>query len=136
MINIFSSKKNNSTEDSFVSDEQSWPRAIAAEGQLAVDIYQIEDRLIIKSTIAGARAEDLNINLNHDLLTIKGSRELKENIPEEYYLCRECYWGPFSRSIILPIEVDPQKIEAELEEGVLTVSLTILRNPSITVQEK
>lgn len=136
MNKLFSSKKNIEPEDSFLSEEAAWPRVIAAEGQLAVDIYQQEDRLIIKSTIAGARAEDLNINLNHDLLTIKGTRELKENIREEYYLCRECYWGPFSRSIILPVEVDPQKIEASLEEGVLTIILKILKNPLITIQGK
>jgi HSP20 family protein len=136
MINIFSSKKNNQSPESLPQEEQLWPRAIAAEGQLSVDIYQINDHLFIKSTIAGARAEDLKINLNHDLLTIKGIRELKENIREEYYLCRECYWGPFSRSIILPVEVDPQKIEATLEEGVLTISLQILKNSSIFIQEK
>ena len=136
MNNLFSSKKNIQAEDSFVQVESAWPRVIAAEGQLAVDIYQQEDKLIIKSTIAGARAEDLNINLNHDLLTIKGTRELKENIREEYYLCRECYWGPFSRSIILPVEVDPQRIDASLEEGVLTISLKILKNPLITIQER
>ena len=136
MNNLFSSKKNIQAEDSFVQEESAWPRVIAAEGQLAVDIYQQEDKLIIKSTIAGARAEDLNINLNHDLLTIKGTRELKENIREEYYLCRECYWGPFSRSIILPVEVDPQRIDASLEEGVLTISLKILKNPLITIQER
>ncbi len=136
MNKLFSSKKNNQAENSFNQEESVWPRIIAAEGQLAVDIYQQEDKLIIKSTIAGARAEDLNINLNHDLLTIKGTRELKDNIREEYYLCRECYWGPFSRSIILPVEVDPQKIEASLEEGVLTIILKILKNPSITIQGK
>ncbi|MFZ4648618.1 MAG: Hsp20/alpha crystallin family protein [Patescibacteria group bacterium] len=136
MINPFSSKKNIQANVPPSQEEQVWPRVIAAEGQLAVDIYQIEDHLFIKSTIAGARAEDLNINLNHDLLTIKGIRELKENIREEFYLCRECYWGPFSRSIILPVEVDPQQIEATLEEGVLTISLRILKNPLITILEK
>ncbi|MCX6795455.1 MAG: Hsp20/alpha crystallin family protein [Candidatus Falkowbacteria bacterium] len=136
MINIFSSKKNHSRESALTPEEQAWPRVIAAEGQLAVDIYQQENRLIVKSTIAGAKAEDLNINLHNDLLTIKGTRELKENIREEYYLCRECYWGPFSRSIILPVEVDSQKIEATLEDGVLTISLLILKNSSISIQEK
>jgi len=136
MNNPFSSKKNIKANSPSTQEDFMWPRAIAAEGQLAVDIYQQEDKLIIKSTIAGARAEDLNINLNHDLLTIKGTRELKENIREEYYLCRECYWGPFSRSIILPVEVDSQKIDASLEEGVLTISLKILKNPLITIQER
>lgn len=133
MRNPFSSKINNQKSVSQSQDDSLWPRVIAAEGQLAVDIYQIENVLVIKSTIAGARVEDLNINLNNDLLTIKGTRELKENIREEYYLCRECYWGPFSRSIILPVDVDPQQIKASLEEGVLTIFLKILTQPSITI---
>ena len=136
MFKSFSSKKSNPPAENLSPEESLWPKVIAAEGQLAVDIYQLGNRLIIKSTIAGARAEDLHINLHHDLLTIKGTRELKENIREEYYLCRECYWGPFSRSIILPVEVDAQKINADLEDGVLTITLEILARPAITIQEK
>jgi len=93
------------------------------EGQLAIDVYQTEKKIVIKSTIAGAKPEDLKIALHHDLLTIKGRREIPDNIPAEDYLYRECYWGPFSRSVILPAEVDNQRVEAELESGVLTIIL-------------
>lgn len=93
------------------------------EGQLAIDVFQTDKKIIVKSTIAGVRPEDLKISLHHDLLTIKGQRQLKEEVREEDYLYRECYWGSFSRSIILPSEVDNKKVEAEIENGVLTITL-------------
>ncbi len=93
------------------------------EGQLAIDVYQTEKKIIVKSTIAGVNPEDLKISLHHDLLTIKGSRSSDTEISENDYLYRECYWGSFSRSIILPTEVDSKRVEAELENGILTISL-------------
>lgn len=93
------------------------------EGQLAIDVFQTSKKIIIKSTIAGVKPEDLKISLHHDLLTIKGHRSIKEEVKEEDYLYRECYWGSFSRSIILPAEVDNHRVEAELESGVLTINL-------------
>lgn len=93
------------------------------EGQLAIDVFHDDKRIVIKSTIAGAKPEDLKISLHNDLLIIKGKRENKEKIPEDNYLFKECYWGPFSRSIILPSEVDTKRVEAEIENGVLTVVL-------------
>jgi len=93
------------------------------EGQLAIDVFQTDKKIIIKSTIAGVKPEDLKISLHHDLLTIKGHRSVKEEVKEEDYLYRECYWGSFSRSIILPAEVDNKRVEAELENGVLTITL-------------
>jgi HSP20 family protein len=107
-----------------------------SEGQLAIDVFQTDKKIIIKSTIAGVKPEDLKISLHHDLLTIKGSRSIKEEVKEEDYLYRECYWGSFSRSIILPTEVDNKRVEAELEGGVLTITL-YKNNPSqIEVRSK
>lgn len=94
-----------------------------SEGQLAIDVYQTDKKIIVKSTIAGAKPEDLKISLHNDLLTIRGSRTAEEKIDDDSYLYRECYWGTFSRSIILPAEVDNKNVEAELENGVLTITL-------------
>lgn len=106
------------------------------DGQLAIDVFQTNKQIIIKSTIAGVKPEDLKISLHHDLLTIKGSRSVKEDVHEEDYLFRECYWGSFSRSIILPAEVDSHRVEAELESGVLTITLYKSNPGQIEVKEK
>jgi len=109
------------TEDSSVAE---WmDDEPETEGQLAIDVYQTDKKIIIKSTIAGAKPEDLKISLHNDLLSIKGHRQIKEKIAAEDYLYRECYWGSFSRSIILPSEVDNKRVEAELESGILTITL-------------
>lgn len=94
-----------------------------AEGQLAIDVYQTDKKIFVKSTIAGVKPENLKISLHHDLLTIKGLRSSENNNEEIDYLYHECYWGSFSRSIILPGEVDPKRVEAELENGILTITL-------------
>ena len=90
---------------------------------MAIDVYETAEEIIIKSTMAGVKPEDIDIAINNDMLTIRGKREEEENIREENYLYKECYWGSFSRSIILPTEIDNKNIDAELENGVLTVTL-------------
>ncbi|MFA6194939.1 MAG: Hsp20/alpha crystallin family protein [Patescibacteria group bacterium] len=106
------------------------------EGQLALDVYQTDKKIIIKSTLAGVKPENLKIALHHDLLTIKGTRSAGAEINEKDYLYRECYWGSFSRSIILPTEVDSKRVEAELENGVLTISLYKVSPNKIEVKIK
>ncbi len=103
-------------------DEQ-WIDNDYEEGQLAIDVYETDNEIVIKSTMAGVKPEDIDISINNDMLTIRGKREESSNIKEENYLYKECYWGSFSRSIILPTEVDNKNIDAELENGVLTVTL-------------
>jgi len=93
------------------------------EGQLSVDVYQTKDSIIIKSTVAGVKPEDIDVSIENDMLTIRGQRKMEEKIIEENYFYQECYWGGFSRSIILPIEVETGKINASLKDGVLTVTL-------------
>jgi HSP20 family protein len=93
------------------------------EGELSVDVYQNEESLIIKSTMAGVKPEDLDITINNDLVTIKGSRYLDEQVRPEDYFYQECYWGGFSRSIILPVEVRSEAAQANLKNGVLTLIL-------------
>lgn len=93
------------------------------DGQLAVDVYQTDKDIIIKSTIAGVRVEEIDISLHNDMLTIKGLRHKDEEIAPEDYFYQECYWGGFSRSIILPVEVKEEEITATLRNGILTIIL-------------
>lgn len=106
------------------------------EGQLSIDVYQTDKKIFVKSTIAGVQPEDLKISLHHDLLTIRGTRGSGAVVSEEDYLYRECYWGAFSRSIILPAEVDSRSVEAELENGVLTIALLKSKPGQIKVKLK
>lgn len=92
-------------------------------GQLAVDVYQTDDELVIQSTIAGVKPEDLDISIEGDVIAIRGAREKPAQDSEINYFYQECYWGPFSREIILPCEVDPSRVEATMKEGVLTVRI-------------
>ncbi len=104
-------------------ESQNWLTDYEGEGQLTIDVYQTDDDIVIKSTIAGVSPEDLDVSINADMLTIRGTRKKGEIIPEENYFYQECYWGTFSRSIILPTEVRAEKIDASLKDGILTVTL-------------
>lgn len=105
------------------NDAEDWIGDDYEEGQLSIDVYQTPKSIVIKSTIAGVKPEDIDISINNDMLTIRGKREEKEEIKEENYLYKECYWGSFSRSVILPVEVEADKIDAVLENGVLSITL-------------
>ena len=86
------------------SQESLW--STLAEGELLIDMYERPDAIVIRSLVAGARPEDIEISLHNDMLTIRGKREEIEEIYENQFLYRECYWGGFSRTIILPAHVD------------------------------
>ncbi|MFC1612361.1 Hsp20/alpha crystallin family protein [Patescibacteria group bacterium] len=94
---------------------------IQEEGELRVDVYQKDDKIIVRSTIAGAKPEDIDVNINNEILTIRGKRESEEKVESKNYLHRECYWGGFSRSIILPCEVQKGRVKAIIKRGVLTI---------------
>ncbi len=94
-----------------------------AEGQLSIDVYQTPADIVIKSTIAGVRPENLDIAITNDMVTVRGRREIEEPVVKDDYFYQECYWGPFSRSIILPVDVQTDKSIATLKNGVLTIKL-------------
>jgi HSP20 family protein len=107
------------------------------EGQLAVDVQETEKEIVIRSAIAGVQPEDLEVSVHNDLLTIRGHRHVEEEKEEGRWLVQECHWGSFSRSLILPSEVDVEKIDAEMKNGVLTVRLPkIKRDRKIKVKDE
>jgi HSP20 family protein len=93
------------------------------EGQLAIDVYQTEEFLVLQSAIAGVKPDSLDIVIENDMVSIKGNREKPEESGQRNYFYQECFWGPFSRQIILSVEVDPSRAEALLKEGILTIRL-------------
>jgi HSP20 family protein len=103
--------------------EKKWPSfGEAEEGQLAIDVYQTENDLVIQSAIAGVKPENLDISMERDIITIKGSREKLFEENGDYFI-QECFWGPFSREVILPSEVDPQRAVAEMKNNILTIRI-------------
>ncbi|MBZ9578047.1 Hsp20/alpha crystallin family protein [Patescibacteria group bacterium] len=93
------------------------------EGQLTIDVYQTDKEIIIQSAIAGIEPEDLDITIENDLVIIRGNRERKFTEEKKNYFYQECYWGRFSREIILPAEVDSSRAEATIENGILTIRI-------------
>ena len=93
------------------------------EGQLTVDMYQTGNEIIIQSTVAGLKPEELDVSISQDMVTIRGKRQRMHEISKENYFYQELYWGSFSRSILLPQEVDADTAEATIKEGLLTIRL-------------
>ncbi|MCK5081056.1 MAG: Hsp20/alpha crystallin family protein, partial [Candidatus Moranbacteria bacterium] len=104
-------------------DEDEEEPEVDAEGQLTIDVYQTDKDIVIKSTIAGVKPEDLDVDINSEMVTVKGKRTQDEEADSENYYYQECYWGPFSRSIILPVEIVTEKAEATMKNGILTIRL-------------
>lgn len=98
-----------------VTDEQ--------EGQLTVDVYQTPEFIVVKSTIAGVKPDDLDVSITNDMVTIRGTRRHDEEVTDDDYFYRECYWGSFSRSIILPVDIVSEKADASLKDGILTIRI-------------
>jgi len=103
--------------------DQSGNEGEGAEGQLTIDVYQTENDIVIKSTIAGVKPEDLDVSINNDMVTVKGERKNEEIVENGNYYYQECYWGGFSRSVLLPVDVIPEKADAALKNGILTIRL-------------
>ena len=116
-------KEADKTEATETKDESSDWLEDSSEGQLSVDVFQTPEHVIIKSTIAGVKPEDIDVSINNDMITIRGERYQEEEINEDDYYYQECYWGAFSRSIILPVEVKSEEVDASLKNGVLTIKL-------------
>lgn len=95
----------------------------AEEGQLALDVYEDGDNIVIQSTIGGVKADDLDVDIEDDLVTIRGSRKKSTESEGKNYFYQECYWGSFSRQVILPEEVDGAQAEAVIKDGVLTLTI-------------
>lgn len=106
-----------------VRQEESLTADDGSEGQLTIDVYQTDNDIVIKSTIAGVKPEDLDVSINNDMVSIRGERKNEEVVGEDNYYYQECYWGNFSRSVILPIDVISEKSEASMKNGILTIRL-------------
>jgi len=92
-------------------------------GQLAIDVHETDNYIILKAPIAGVNPRDLEVSITDDVISIEGERKQCQEAKKEDYFVQECYWGSFSRSYILPIEVDGDKGQAEIKDGILTITI-------------
>ncbi len=103
--------------------EVDWIEEETQDGELTVDVYQTPSDIIVQTMVAGVRPEDLSISITREMITIKGTRERATGIADEDYYQKELYWGSFSRTILLPAEVETEEAEALEKHGLLTIKL-------------
>jgi HSP20 family protein len=102
--------------------DDEWDEEEAVPGQLAVDVYETREKLVVKARTAGVSKNDLDVSISDNQLTIRGTLTSGNEEGVENYFLQECYWGEFSRTIALPVPVKEEEIEAVLKDGVLTIS--------------
>lgn len=111
--------------------EDEWDEDEAVPGQLAVDVYETREKLVVKARTAGVNKNDLDVSISDNQLTIKGTLSSGSEEGVENYFLQECYWGEFSRTIALPVPVKEDEIEAILKDGVLTISFTKVQQDTV-----
>lgn len=94
-----------------------------AEGTLPVDVYQTPNEIVIRAFVAGVRADELSVSISRDMVVIEGSREERESVTDADYFARELFWGSFSKTILLPTEIDVDTSTAAAKDGLLTLNL-------------
>jgi HSP20 family protein len=123
------------SEQQMPVDEQpaddDWEENEAVPGQLAVDVYETKEKLIVKARTAGVNKSDLDVSIADNTLSIRGTLSAGEESGVENYFVQECYWGEFSRSIALPVPVKEDEIEAVLKDGVLTIGFTKVKQDTV-----
>lgn len=100
-----------------------WMEEENEEAELAVDVYQTHSEIIVQTMVAGVKPDSIDLTIARDMITIKGKREENKNIDEENYFTKELYWGSFSRTILLPQEIEPEETEATEKNGLMTIKL-------------
>ena len=108
-----------------------WDEEEVVPGQLAVDVYETREKLVVKARTAGVNKNDLDVSISDNTLTVRGTLSAGNEDDVENYFVQECYWGEFSRSIALPVPVKEDEVEAMLKDGVLTISFTKVKQDTV-----
>jgi len=127
------------SEDEVIAEDQAqptpqddqWDEDEPVAGQLAVDVYETKERLVCKGRVAGVNKSELDVSISDNTLTIRGTLSAGNEEGVENYFLQECYWGEFSRSIVLPVPVKEDEIEAVLKDGVLTISFEKVKQDTV-----
>lgn len=114
--------------------EKKWP---SVGGELAVDVYQTDEEIVVQAAVAGVKPDDIDVSIEKDILIIKGHRFKPFSEKKNCCLIEECYWGSFSRKIIIPDEIDASRINASMKDGIMTIKIPrILRETKGSVKIK
>jgi HSP20 family protein len=100
-------------------------------GQLALDVFETKEKLMIKARVAGVNKEDLDVSISDNTLTIRGTLSSGDEQDTENYHLQECYWGEFARTVTLPVAVKEDEIDAVLKDGVLTIGFIKLKQDTV-----
>lgn len=122
-----------STVQPQASNDDSWDEEQLQDmpGMLAVDVYESKEKLYVKARTAGVNKDDLDVSISDNTLTIKGTLSSGDEVETEDYHIQECYWGEFSRTLALPVQVKEDEVEAVLKDGVLTISFTKVKQETV-----
>lgn len=112
------------------ADDQ-WDEEEPVAGQLAVDVYETKEKLVVKGRVAGVNKADLDVSIADNTLTVRGTLNAGSEEGVENYFLQECYWGEFSRSLVLPVPVKEEEIEAVLKDGELTISFAKVKQDTV-----
>lgn len=119
-------------------DDNSWEESEEDfPGQLAVDVYETEEQLVVKARTAGVNKEDLDVSISDGILTISGTLSSGDDSGATNWHIQECYWGEFSRTLALPVAVKEDEVGAVLKDGVLTITFSKVKQEQakkITIQ--
>jgi HSP20 family protein len=111
--------------------DDEWDESEDLPGQLAVDVYETREKLVVKARTAGVNKNDLDVSIADNTLSIRGTLSAGTEDDVENYFVQECYWGEFSRSIALPVPVKEDEIEAVLKDGVLTIKFAKVKQDTV-----
>ena len=122
-----------------VNDDSAWEESAQDDfpGQLAVDVYETDEKLIVKARTAGVNKEDLDVSISDGILTISGTLSSGDDTDATQWHIQECFWGEFSRTVALPVAVKEEEVGAVLKDGVLTISFNKVKQEQakkITIQ--
>ena len=117
--------------DAAAAADDEWDEDESVPGQLAVDVYETREKLMVKARTAGVNKSELDVSIADNQLTIRGTLSSGTEEGVENYFLQECYWGEFSRTIALPVPVKEEEIEAVLKDGVLTISFAKAQQDSV-----
>jgi len=128
-----SPKKNKQAKQEKEIQDEQW---LETEGELIVDVYQENNKVVIEAPVAGIKVKDLDIEIENDTIKIKGKRERMRKISQKDYFLQECYWGSFSKEIILPFEVKGSKADAAIKQGILIIKIPKKRSRASSTKIK